>query len=286
MRTLLLVDNGSRRADSTRNLRRLAAALGEQLGELVHPVSLLHSDWIPAAELDGQPAETLAPALRRLLNAGQRKVLLLPLFFGRSRALTAFVPETAAAVARECGDFQLQIAPELCPLPSGEPRLVDILVDHVRQTAAQLRHSAPRVVVVDHGSPLPAVTAVRSWLSDQLAVQLGATMPVTQAVMERRAGAAYDFNGALLEDVLRELAVTERVTPVILAMLFIAAGRHAGAAGDIAAIIARVRADYPEFDVQPTPLIGSHSALIEILRARADGQLAENLSDRADMPTI
>ncbi|WP_242445630.1 sirohydrochlorin chelatase [Chromatium okenii] len=158
-------------------------------------------------------------------------------------------------------------------MPNGEPRLVDIVVDHVLQTAAQLRHSAQRVVVVDHGSPLPAVTAVRDWLSAQLGERLGATMQVTQAVMERRAEAAYDFNGALLEEVLRGLAATDRATPVILAMLFIAAGRHAGAAGDIAAIIARVRADYPGFDVHPTPLVGSHPALVEILQARVNGQV-------------
>lgn len=271
MRHLLLIDNGSRRADSTRNLRRLAATLGERLGESVHPVSLLHSDVVPAAELDGRAAETLAPALRRLLGEGQRELLMIPLFFGRSRALTEFVPETAAAVARECGEFQLQIAPELCPLPNGEPRLVDILVDHVRQTAAKLNRSAERVVVVDHGSPVAAVTAVRRWLSERLGEQLGVTMQVTQAVMERRAGAAYDFNGALLEEVLRALAATDRTTPVILAMLFIAAGRHAGSAGDIAAMIAQVQADYPGFEVHPTPLVGSHPALVEILQARVGG---------------
>lgn len=271
--SILLIDNGSRRADSTRNLRRLAAALGDQLDEIVHPVSLLHSDTIPVTELDGQPAETLATALRRLLGEGQRKLRLIPLFFGRSRALTEFVPKTAAAVAREHGDFQLQIAPELCPLPNGEPRLVNILVDHVQQTAKRVRYATPRVVVVDHGSPLPAVTAVREWLSAQLGERLGAAMPVTQAVMERRAGAAYDFNGALLEEVLCGLAVTEPKMSVILAMLFIGAGRHAGADGDIAAIIARVRANYPQFDVQPTPLVGSHSALLEILRARSQCEI-------------
>jgi sirohydrochlorin ferrochelatase len=274
MRTFLLIDNGSRRADSTRNLRRLAAALGERIGAPVHPVSLLHSDVVPAADLDGRAAETLAPALRRLLNAGQRELLLIPLFFGRSRALTAFVPETAAAIARECGDFQLHIAPELCPLPNGEPRLVDILVDHVQQTAAQMQRPIPRVVVVDHGSPVAAVTAVRHWLTERLGERLGATSPVMQAVMERRTGAAYDFNGALLEEVLRELAAMDRATPVILAMLFIAAGRHAGAEGDIAAIINRVQADYPEFNVHPTPLIGSHPALIEILRVRTMCEIA------------
>lgn len=268
MRTILLLDNGSRRAESTLTLRRLAAQLAARCGEPVLPVSLLHSDQVPPDQLGGQAAAIFAPTLRQLVAAGQRDLLLIPLFFGLSQALTRFIPDTAAAVAADCGEFHWQLAPELCPLPTGEPQLVAILAAQIAQIAAALGQTAPRVVVVDHGSPVPAVTAVRHWMSTQLAQQLGTAVTVTQAVMERRAGAAYDFNGALLEDWLRELAAADATTPVIVALLFVAAGRHAGANGDIAAIIQRVTADFPGWRVVPTPLIGNHPLLLDILQRR------------------
>lgn len=268
MRTILLIDNGSRRADSTLNLRRLAALLSERVGKPVQPVSLLHSDQVPIDQLDGRPAKTLEPALRHLLSQGARECILVPLFFGPSRALTQFVPDIASVLAGEFGPFQLQIAPELCPLPDGEPRLVEILAEHVDHTARVAGSPVSRVVLVDHGSPIPEVTAVRRWLGERLTQRLGSRVKVEQAVMERRAEATYDFNGPLLEDLLRELADADRATPVILAMLFLSAGRHAGPAGDIADIIRRIESAYSGFRVHPSPLVGSHPGLIEILLAR------------------
>ena len=268
MRTILLLDNGSRRANSILNLRRLAGRLAERIGEPVHPVSLLHADQIPVTQLDDQPADIFAPTLRRLLSEGVRDLVLIPLFFGPSRALSAFVPETAAALADEFGAFRLRIAPELCPLPAGEPCLVEILIDHIRQTAAAAGFMPRRVVLVDHGSPIPSVTAVRRWLGDQLRQRLGREMWIDEAAMERRAGVEYDFNGEPLEDQLRRLADADPMTPIVLAMLFLSAGRHAGPGGDIDTIRARIEADYPGLRIHPSPLVGSHPGLIEILVLR------------------
>ncbi|MBK1720673.1 sirohydrochlorin chelatase [Thiocystis violacea] len=268
MRTLLLVDNGSKRPESTLNLRRLAEEVSARLGETLHPISLLHSDQIPSDRLEGRSAETFAPALRRLIAQGCRDLVLVPLFFGPSRALTQYVPETAAEVAAELGRFELQIAPELCPLPAGEPRLADILIDQVQQTALANALKAQRVVLVDHGSPIPQVTAVRRWLAEQLGQRLGSGVALEQAVMERRPGPDYDFNGPLLEDLLIALAEADARTPVLLSMLFLSAGRHAGAGGDIADICERVMAAHPGFRILTSPLVGDHPGLVEILAAR------------------
>lgn len=268
MRSILLVDNGSSRPDSTLNLRRLAARLAERVGEPVRPVSLLHADRVAAERLDGRPAEILAPTLRRLVSDGVRDLRLLPLFFGPSRALTQFVPEVAAEVRAECGPFRLEIAPELCPLPAGEPRLVEILADNLAAAAMRAAIAPRRVVLVDHGSPIPEVTAVRRWLARGLAARLGAAVQLEEAVMERRPGPEYDFNGPLLEDVLSRLAETDHRTPILLAMLFLSAGRHAGPDGDIAQIRARIATRFPSLHIVTAPLVGSHPALIEILARR------------------
>ena len=268
MRSILLVDNGSSRPDSTLNLRRIAERLAEYVGEPVRPVSLLHADRVPAERLDGRPAEILAPTLRRLVGAGVRDLRLLPLFFGPSRALTRFVPELAAEVAAELGPFRLEIAPELCPLPAGEPHLVEILADNLAAAAERAAIEPRRVVLVDHGSPIPEVTAVRRWLALELAERLGPDVRLEEAVMERRPEPEYDFNGPLLEDVLSRLAEADRATPILLSMLFLSAGRHAGPEGDIAQIRARIEARFPPLRIEVSPLVGSHPGLIEILADR------------------
>jgi sirohydrochlorin ferrochelatase len=268
MRNLLLVDNGSSRAESTLNLRRLAAALGERIGEEVHPVSLLHASKVSPAELEGRPADTLDPFLRRRVAAGLRELVVLPLFFGRSGALTGFIPETVRGIQGELGPCDLRMADVLCPLPGGEPRLVQILLEHIRRTVDAQNLAPSRVVLVDHGSPLREVTQVRRLLAAGLRERLGSGTTLGEAVMERRAGKEYDFNGELLEDVLRHLAEEDRQSPVILSMLFLSAGRHAGAGGDIDQICGRVAADFPGFRAFPTPLVGSHPLLIDILEQR------------------
>jgi len=98
MRAIFLVDNGSLRPQATHNLRRVAAALSETLGETVQAASLLHSNKIPAEEVDGIPAITLGPAAERSAEAGATEIIVLPFFFGPSKALTGYLPERMAAL--------------------------------------------------------------------------------------------------------------------------------------------------------------------------------------------
>jgi hypothetical protein len=86
--------------------------------------------------------------------------------------------------------------------------------------------------------------------------------------MERRPGPEYDFNGESLETVLGGLARSDPHSPVILATLFLAPGRHAGPLGDIADICRRVEARTGGFRAYPSPLVGTHPDLIEILAQR------------------
>ena len=268
MPATLLLDNGSSRPESTLALRRLARALGERSGRPVHPVSLQHADQVPPDALGGHGADTLEPWLRRALAAGRRDFLLIPLWFGPSRALTRFIPELTAQLRREQGPFQLRCTPELCPLPDGEPRLVEILLGHIQGTAAALGLAPRRLVLVDHGSPIPAVTAVRTWLAARLRERLGPGAQLHEAVMERRPGPDYDFNGDLLEGVLHRLAAADPTGPVILPLLFLSPGRHAGPGGDLGAICARVESAVPGFRVYPTALVGAHPGLIDLLAGR------------------
>lgn len=266
---IILADNGSRRAAATLSLRRIAADLASSCGREVHAVSLQHADKVDADELGGVPAEVLPGFLRRQLSQGRRKFVLLPLFFGKSRALSQLIPEQVEALSREFGPFVVRVADVLSPMPQGEPLLADILADNVTRGCAEKGAEADCVIVVDHGSPLPEVTAVRAKVTMTLRERLVDGIWLSQAVMERRTGTEYDFNGQLLGDLLDTCVRPGRdAAVVVLAMMFISPGRHAGPGGDIEAICEQAMARNPGLQVIISPLIGEHPLLIDILESR------------------
>ena len=270
---ILLVDNGSRRSAATLSLRSIAARLSEATGRPVNPVSLKHSDKIASDALGGEPARLLPEFLRGQLEQGKREFVVLPLFFGNSRALSEFIPEQVKLLIDEFGPFEIRQADVLSPMPEGEGLLADILADHVIQCSVDLGAEPTRVVVVDHGSPLPEVTAVRAKVTMMLRERLPEGIPLGQAVMERRQGAEYDFNGQLLGDLLDSCAGQDGDAVVVLAMMFISPGRHAGAGGDIEEICADAMARNPGLRVKISPLIGEHPLLIDILQDRLQAAL-------------
>lgn len=275
---VLLVDNGSRRADATLALRRLAERLAERLSRAVDPVSLLHSSAVPTQALDGQPAETLEPYLMDRAARGIERFLAVPLFFGRSRALTNLIPQTVERVSRGLErPIRLDVAAELCPLPEGEPRLASILDRAVRAAIDELElkpMERPSVILVDHGSPIPEVTAARRWLGARLELLAEGEYLVHEAAMERRPGPEYAFNGDLLEEALEKIAAAQPRAAVIIAMQFIGPGRHAGEGGDVAAICQAARRRHPELQIRVSRLVGEDDGLVDILSDRAEVAMA------------
>jgi sirohydrochlorin ferrochelatase len=262
----LLVDNGSLEPAATVALRGLAAQLSARLGHAVEPVSLLHSSGIDPKKLGGRPAEILVPALEQRLAAGQNEFVLLPLFFGPSRALTDYVPENLTRLRKKFPELKVSVAPPLHA--AGDGRLAQILADNVLSRASSLPQNPPiRVALVDHGSPVAEVTAVRDELARQLAGLLGSrVLAVVPCSMERRPGADYDFNDPLLAALLE--------TPpwstgrVIVALQFLLPGRHAGPEGDVAQLCRQAEMKHPELRTQLTDLVGAHPLLLEILADR------------------
>lgn len=272
---LLLLDNGSLSPAATLSLRSLATALTLRLGRLVHPVSLLHSQKIPADQLDGIPTTNLEPLLKRRLEAGDRHFQILPLFFGPSGALTDYLPERLALLRQKFPDLKVDLAPCLAGENNADcPVLADLLADQVRLTLAALPPDAPaphQVILTDHGSPKREVTAVRDSLAALLAARLAPHISLVQpASMERRPEPDYDFNEPLLENALARPAFHQGTT--ILSLLFLSPGRHAGPDGDIAQICSAAAQAHPGLRYALTPLLGTHPALVDLLVRRA-GQL-------------
>ncbi len=265
---ILLVDNGSKRAASTLQLRALAERLTAQVGSTVYPVSLQHADRVDVAELHGTPADVLPDFMARQLAAGVRDFRILPLFFADSRALTSFVPSVVEKLRPQYGGFAFSMGDVLCPLPDGEPRLVQILHEHAIQTASTHNLPLQNLLLVDHGSPEQRVTRVRNHLAEQLRARLGDDVRLSEAVMERRPDSQYDFNGPLLSDHLHEMA-NAGVTRVIVVMQFLLPGRHAGPGGDVDGMCREVMRKHPDLRVAISPLVGEHPLLSDILASRS-----------------
>lgn len=261
MPATLLLDNGSLEPAATLALRALAASLSGRIGRRVEPVSLLHSSVIPAEKLSGLRAEILEPALERRLAAGQDGFLVVPLFFGPSAALTEYLPARLAHLRTVYPALNLQLTAPL--FQAGDDRLAQILADQVRAAGPVPR----RVTLVDHGSPVRAVTEVRNELARQLGAALGPDCTVSASSMERRAGADYDFCDPLLATLLRSPGWNKG--SISVAMQFLLPGRHAGAHGDVATICREAEAaSGGALQTTMTGLVGEHPLLVDILADR------------------
>jgi sirohydrochlorin ferrochelatase len=264
---ILLVDNGSLAPAAILSLRDIAARLGSALDRPVEPVSLLHSSAIPASQVGGMAAEILEPALEHRLQAGISDFLVVPLFFGPSGALTDYLPRRLALLKSKFPRLQVRVAPPL--VDGSEPhdqRMAAILQDRVR-AALPADGAPPAVILVDHGSPVRAVVSVRNHLAAQLKSQLGSTVRgVLAASMERRPESEYSFNEPLLERALTQPGFDAGT--VVVALLFLSPGRHAGPGGDIAQTCAAAEKRQPGLQTIMTEPVGSHPGLIPILADR------------------
>jgi len=68
-----------------------------------------HSDRIPKEEVDnklsGKPAQVFRDFMTEKLKNNHRDFILIPLFFGKSRAITSFVPQEMAVLNAEFGEI-------------------------------------------------------------------------------------------------------------------------------------------------------------------------------------
>lgn len=262
-----LVDNGSLRPEPVLQLREIACSLGALLEVPVHPVGLLHSAKVDPARLGGIPALEMEPALENFLEFPlPQDVVVLPQFFGPSRALTEFLPWKLRELGKKAGERGIQLRQAAGLYDPGDDSgevLSGILADRVGEVmkAAQWTR-LPRVILVDHGSAVPEVVAARRAVARELRVMLsGFTCGVVECSMERPDGADAQVS-PLLSEVLEQAQGDE---PLVLAMMFFANGRHAGPGGDVEQICR----EHAKGEWVRTAPIGNHPALVQLLAKRA-----------------
>ncbi len=253
---IFLVDNGSYEPAATLALRGLAREVGKRIGQEVRPVSTMHSTKIDPALLGGIPAVIFEGAVQQAKADGIDEIVVLPLFIGPSRAITEYLPKVFADA--QPGGMKLTIRQPLFGDDGLE--LTGMLADNLRETG-WIKGSGT-VLLCDHGSPIPEVTACRNALAASLREELGLRPEELIACsMERREGAEYDFNEPLLEHALQDAK-----GDAVILMLFLLPGRHAGPDGDVATIAKEHAPAGLRWKL--SPLLGTHPALPALLSRR------------------
>lgn len=91
---------------------------------------------------------------------------------------------------------------------------------------------------------------------------------VAPCSMERREGDEFAFTDPLLAALLDREPFDRGA--VIVAMLFLSPGRHAGPEGDVATICREAEGRHPGLQVTMTELLGGHPQLVEMLAERLE----------------
>jgi sirohydrochlorin ferrochelatase len=236
----------------------------------VRPVSLLHSSAVNPQALEGTAAELLEPALLDFFqhaSSAAMSVVLLPLFFGPSAALSEYVPSRLEALKKRFPEARICLAKPLVEIAESDERIAGALADATRQVITRKGLVRPQVVLVDHGSPVRGVTEVRNHLGTQLRHLMEDDVEgVAVASMERRPGEEFAFNAPLLADCLRSLPTD--CGDVVVTLQFLSPGRHAGGAGDIAEICAEAEKDRPNLRTHRSEPIGLDSRVVAVLADR------------------
>jgi sulfite reductase (NADPH) hemoprotein beta-component len=281
--TIVLIDNGSLEPAATFNLRTVATQLSAAVGVHVHPISWKHSDRISLAALDGDAAAwTLLPWMAAQLAAGERDFVFIPFFISAQGAIGSALRQDLEKLQTPDTPFRFTFTASLASTDA-IPRIV---AARIRQTidTAGLTLTPPPVIVVDHGGPSPLSAALRNQIADMVRLLLGSTVgPVVAASME---GDEHPHNHPVLADQLRAPGFNSG--PVIIALLFLSPGRHAGPGGDIAQICGAAELENPALRCDLTELIGTHpfaaDALALALRHTLS-QLLPSETSMSDRPT-
>ena len=263
---IVLMDNGSLRAEATLQLRVLAKELSARLERPVSPVSLLHSGKVNQAKLGGMRAQTLVPFLRAQRELGIHRFIVLPLFFGPSGALVDYLPKRIQNLQDDdWPELEVRVAATL--VHESDNRIAKIMAKLVREKITECGWMKPAVAMCDHGTPAKIVNEARELVVSQLKILLGDAVSVIKSCsMERRDGTEYNFNEPLLE---RLLGTADFDRQVVISMLFASPGRHAGEEGDVAQICEGARNNFAQLETALTSLVGTEiDMLVSVLEDR------------------
>ena len=264
-----LIDNGSLRAGSVLQMRKIAAVLSNMSGHKIRPFGLMHSHKLTPEKLGGVPGESMEKFLSTEGAEEVVEIRALPFFLGPSLAITDWLPENLASWKSK--NSAVRSYRILEPLHHrGDDRLSRAMSDLCQEQIKNSGFKNPHIAMVDHGTPLPEVNQVREVVGSQMKERMGNEIAgFSTCAMERRSDQRYNFNDPLLEDLLEEW-MEQGIREVVLSQFFLLPGRHAGPDGDLAQICQPFKDQ--GMKIFRTENLGTHPLVMEILldRIRAD----------------
>jgi hypothetical protein len=157
---------------------------------------------------------------------GQRDFLFVPFFISAQGAIGSALRHDLEKLQAELGGMSFDFTTGL----ASRTALAEIVAARIREVQVARALVRPPVVVVDHGGPSAASAQLRDELTAAIRTRLGDRVgSVAAASMEGE-------HPPHLDDQLRAPGLAGR--DVIVALLFLSPGRHAGPGGDIAQICA------------------------------------------------
>ena len=313
----LLIDNGSLRPASVISLRTMAAELQQRIHDRIPVIAasarisnritkdeiekaystLDHHNWSMLHHPIEQPL-IVETAIQRYYEQGYTHYLIIPAFLGPSETITEYIPQIfkkfLSNSSKNYASLTYIIGKPLVNIPNIEKpitqidehtdtRIARILIDHINQVWKNKTYQNPSIAICDHGSPSLEVSQVRNYITNQvqlLAPKVFPTVPrsITACSMERRPEKIYDFNEPLLETLLTT-NTNYSSGEIIVSLLFISPGKHAGSNGDIENIIQNSIKENKtkgySMDITMSPLLNSHPLLMDILVERIEELLTE-----------
>jgi len=261
----IFVDNGSLKPEAILALRRVAKQLAFRTNLDFHAAGLLHSDKVDASHLGERPARVFVDTMQELLEEGHRDFLILPFFLGPSLGIVDWLPRKLEVFHKNYQDLKVKMASPLFGNGDGAEPLATVIKDRVVEIVQREGLRRPFVALVDHGTPAKAVNEVRERVAEVAESLLGREVSdLASCSMERRTEPEYDFNDPLLSNLLKDRKVVP-TGDVVVALLFLSRGRHAGTGGDVEVICEEVRRDRDDLRTFLTEPLGEHPAIVDLL---------------------
>ena len=260
----LLVDNGSLRPEAILNLRNIAQQLGADCSHEVIPVGLLHSNKIDKSMLNGVRGETLGTFLSSKKGQDELSLLILPFFLGPSLGVTDYLVKKLEIWKKERVGRSFKVLS--CIHSYDDTKLADALISETNRVIKNEGIDSPHIAMVDHGTPIIEVNMVREDVGKSLEKMIGTKASgFATCSMERRKGDEYDFNEPLIEAVLDDWG-NSGVREIVVSLLFLLAGRHAGKGGDLDNIFNKAKSKFHGMRITPTRPLGQNPLIYELLK--------------------
>ena len=254
---VILIGHGSLRSASGASMIRIAARLRERgVAPIVEAAFLNYS------------RPTLAEVVSKVCAAGVTTITIQPYFLIAGVYVQNDLHALIAEVNRQFPSITFQLAPVL----GDHPALISLAQRRVQAALDECDTalSAPSLLLMAHGTPLPASNAPLYTIADSLVEQLQLAGSLVSYL---------DCNTPTIADGFAQL-VAGGAQQIIALPYFLHLGRHV--AEDLPALVAQAQADHPHTNIQLAHHLDYDVRLVDAVQGRLPA--AQRLTEPVTLP--